>query len=130
MTINLSVSDMPRAGNIVILVAVVSLTGCAHFIMRGSVVAKESDVEAQVCLGNNEVKPGDRVALFKTVCRDATSSIARTGLQRFREASAPFACSKERIGGGTVIRALDEHMSIVKVDAGVQFKEGMIVEKE
>lgn len=128
MTMNLS--DMPRAGNILILAAVASLAGCAHFVMRGSIVAKESDEAAQVCLGNREVKAGDRVALFKTTCRASDFSRASTGQQRFREASAPFACSKERIGGGTVSRALDEHMSIVKVDSGVPFKEGMIVEKE
>ena len=101
------------------LAATAGLTGCAHFIMRGSIAEVEGKDEAQVCLGDHEVKVGDRVALFKMVCRGWATG----------KASAP-ACSKERVGEGTVTRTLNEHMSIIKVDPNVPFKEGTIVEKE
>lgn len=105
--------------NILILVAFSSLVGCAHFIMRGSVVEKESENEAQVCLGNHEVKTGDRVAFFKIVC---------SGVALGRASTRP--CRKERVGGGTVTQTLNEHMSIIKVDPGVPFEVETIVEKE
>ena len=100
-------------------VVLFSLAGCAHSTMRGSVAMKGDDNEAHVCLGENEVKAGDRVALFKNQC-------ARGG----GKVGALDACHKVKIGEGKVIRTLNEHYSIVKVDPGVDFQEGTIVEKE
>ena len=101
------------------VISTLSLFGCAHSIMRGSVAMKASDNEAHVCLGDKEVKAGDRVALFKNQC---TRSGGKVG------ASDP--CHKVRTGEGTVERTLNEHYSLVKVDPGVTFEEGTIVEKE
>jgi len=102
-----------------ILAVAVTLTGCGHYAMRGSVVERESANEAQVCLGDHEVGIGDKVVLYKAVCvgPPATKSGTR-------------ACNKERIGAGVVTRTLNEHMSIIQVDPGVEFKEGTIAEKQ
>jgi hypothetical protein len=106
-------------GTILIFVAVANLTGCTHYLMRGSVVEKESADEAQVCLGDHEVQVGDKVTLYKAVCK--SNYVGKANISR---------CYKERVGAGTITSTLNEHMSIIKVDPGVEFKEGTIVEKE
>lgn len=112
--------------NVSLVVALFSaslLAGCAHSTMRGSVAMKANDGEAHVCMGDKEVKAGDRVALFKNVCTGARSG------GRIGDSAAPTSCTKKKLGEGTVERALNEHYSVVKVDPGVQFEEGTVVEK-
>jgi hypothetical protein len=92
------------------------LIGCSPVVMPGTVAVKGSNNEAQVSLGNLSVKAGDRVVLFNFLCGGRFSS------------QAPD-CKRERLGEGIVTRTLDEHISIVKVDSGVEFKEGAHVEK-
>jgi type IV secretory pathway protease TraF len=94
-----------------------SLGGCAHGLMRGSVAMKTGDHEAHVCMGNQEVKVGDKVVAYKNHC---------TGGGRAR---GDFSCEKRKIGDGTITKLLNEHYSVVQFDDGVQFDEGTIVEK-
>lgn len=101
---------------------VIIVSGCAHGTMRGSVAMKGEDGEAHVCMGDKEVKAGDKVTLYKNVCTPLTTA------QRF--GNLVGGCKKVRLGEGVVERALNEHYSIVKVDPGVAFEEGAIVEKE
>lgn len=103
------------------LLLLTSLAGCAHSSMRGSVAMKASDREAHVCLGDNEVKTGDKVALFRNVCPSKSGILSAEG--------GTVSCRKERIGAGEVIRTLNEHYSVVRVDSGVTFDEGTLVEK-
>jgi len=100
--------------------ALVSLFGCAHSTMRGTVAMKVSDNEAHVCMGDNEVKAGDKIALFKNEC---------TGARGGREGNAG-SCKKVKIGDGVVERTLNEHYSLVRVSPGVSFEEGTVVEKQ
>ena len=95
----------------------VALSGCAHGLMRGSVAMKTSESEAHVCLGQGEVKAGDRVELFKNVC-------VRGGSK-----GGGGSCEKRTLGKGTVQEVLNSHYSVVKFDSGVQFEEGTFVEK-
>lgn len=104
------------------LLGMVGLMGCAHGTMRGSVAMKASEDEAHVCMGKNDVNQGDRVALFKNVCTGNKGS----QLSGPRDGGT---CTKVALGHGTVLRTLNEHYSVVKVDSGVQFEEGAIVEK-
>jgi hypothetical protein len=101
-------------------VLIMAITGCAHEAMRGSVAMKVSDDEAHVCLGDKEVKVGDKVELFKNIC--TSPKAARAG-----DAAG---CRREKLGEGAVTRTLNDHYSIVKVNPGVAFEEGNIVEKE
>lgn len=101
------------------------LVSCAHqehATMRGSVAMKMGADTAHVCMGNNEVKAGDRVVAFKNVCKNNQTDInTRSHLKTY--------CSKEKVGEGTVVATLNEHYSEVKFDQGVEFQEGTIVEK-
>lgn len=107
---------------LVLTVASATLAGCAHGIMRGSVAMKTSENEAHVCLGNGEVKPGDRVQVFRNVCPGKGPNI--------RASSSGAFCRKEGIGLGTVAQVLNEHYSVVKFDPGVPFEEGTLIEKQ
>lgn len=106
------------------LVSVLGLAGCAHSTMRGSVAMKGDDQEAHVCMGDKEVKAGDRVILYKNVCTPRGSGGARG------DRGPIDVCKKVRLGEGEVLRTLNEHYSLVKVDPGVPFEEGTVVEKK
>lgn len=98
--------------------ALALMMGCAHGTMRGSVAMKVSENEAHVCLGDNEVKAGDKVTLFRSEC-DPNSGQGKAGRS----------CKKIKLGEGTVEKTFNEHYSQVKVNSGVPFEEGTIVEK-
>lgn len=111
---------------VLMLLAATMATGCAHSTMRGSVAMKASDDEAHVCMGEKEVKEGDTVALFKNVCTSPKGGGGRGD----RGGDGFGGCKKVRLGEGNVERVLNEHYSVVKVNPGVQFEEGNIVEKK
>lgn len=104
------------------LLGVLVLSSCAHHsTMRGSVAMKTGENNAHVCLGDDEVKQGDKVIAYKNVC---TKNLTKT-----KENQTTGACVREKIGEGTVINVINEHYSEVKFDDGVPFTEGTIVEK-
>ncbi|WP_126726217.1 hypothetical protein [Tautonia sociabilis] len=80
---------------------------------------KLDETEGHICMGAGEVKPGDRVTLFKNQC---------TGPTPGKKVVSP-ACKRQQLGGGEVIRTLNEHYSVIRVDPGVQFEVGTMVEK-
>jgi hypothetical protein len=88
--------------------------GCAHSLMRGSVVMKVDEDEAHVCLGENEVKSGDKLSLYKSQCG---------GVGKARR------CSKVKVGEGEIVELVNEHYSLARFSNGVEFAEGYIVEK-
>ena len=92
----------------------IGLFGCAHKAMRGTVAMKISDQEAHVCLGDSEVKRGDRVNLFVRVCPKIKGETA--------------SCKKSLKGTGTVTEVLNDHYSVVKLDSSATFEEGAFVE--
>lgn len=94
-----------------------TLSACAHGTMRGSVAMKTAEDEAHVCLGNGEVKPGDRVKLFRNACNNGTR---RDG---------PVSCEKQELGMGTIKENINQHYSVVQFDKGIKFEEGTFVEK-
>ncbi len=111
-----------------ILFAVITLsllaTGCAsHSTMRGSVAMKISDSEAHVCLGEGEVKAGDKVTAFYNDCQNREAG----GSDKAGAYGIP--CVKTKLGSGIVTKVLNSHYSVVEFDKGVKFTEGTFVEK-
>lgn len=97
------------------------LSACAsHSTMRGGVAMKVSDREAHVCLGEGEVKPGDKVVAFYNDC--SSRNVGAKG------AATP--CEKKQLGYGKIVRNLNEHYSVVEFDPGVEFTEGTFVERK
>lgn len=104
------------------LTAALTLAGCSHSMMRGSVAMKTHDQEAHVCLGNKEVKVGDRVNAFSNVCPSK-------GGGRVVDRGTEI-CEKRPLGAGMITELLNEHYSVVRFDEGVKFAEGTLVEKQ
>lgn len=103
-------------------ILITGLAGCAsHSMMRGSVAMKISESEAHVCMGNNEVKVGDKVNVFKNNCNKDFSSETST---------YKTSCKKELVGQGEVTSLVNEHYSVVKFEKGVKFEEGTVIEKQ
>jgi hypothetical protein len=73
---------------------------------------KLSETEGHVCMGVGEVKPGDQVILFKNECTRPAP-----GTKNGFTAS----CKRVEVGKGEVIRALNEHYSVIRVAPGVPF---------
>ena len=94
------------------------LVGCAHSAMRGTVAMKIDDQIGHICMGDNEVKAGDKVALFVNRCRSRGN----------RDQDVDI-CEKVKIGGGEIVRTLNQHYSVLKAAPGVLLEEGVIVEK-
>jgi hypothetical protein len=113
---------MKTAVNIGVLLLSLFSFSCAHSVMRGSVAMKISDSEAHVCLGEGEVKIGDRVKLYRNVCKQELSA--------GKSAVGATSCRKAAVGMGTVEKILNEHYSVVKFEDGVKFEEGAFVEKQ
>jgi hypothetical protein len=102
---------------------IANLVGCAsHSTMRGSVAMKISDTEAHVCLGDKEVKVGDKINAFKNICTNDASRVSRTGNTTL--------CRKEKIGTGVVTSLINDHYSVVKFDSKLDFNEGTVIEKQ
>ena len=96
------------------------LIGCSHAGMRGSVAMKTGENEGHVCLGDKEVKVGERVNVFKNECNRGGGG----------KVGANERCRKVKVGEGTVNQVLNEHYSVVQFDSGVPFEEGTVIEKQ
>jgi hypothetical protein len=86
--------------------------------MRGSVTSTMNEQEGQVRLGRNEVKSGDRVALYDNDC-------SRSTLESLSSAYEP-PCRRVKVGEGQITQVLDERYSVVKADPGITLKKGAI----
>lgn len=84
---------------------------------RCSVVVAHSPTEFDVCIANDEMKVGDRVAFYKKRCTAPSRG-------------TPAKCSLNKIGEGSIAKFLDEHMSTVKLDSEFDINENTIIKKQ
>lgn len=82
--------------------------------IQGDVTMKINTSHGLVNIGENKVAPGDRVIFFKKHCVGAKLPV----------------CKSEKVGGGRIVRVLNENYSEIEVEGGVTFQEGYIVKKE
>lgn len=100
--------------------------GCAHNAHnRGSVVVKHGASEADVCLGDKEVKIGDRMAIYRHDCKNKNLNAAAAD----RGPRTTRSCQKVKVGEGEIVQVLDEHYSTMRADSGISLVEGLSVEK-
>ena len=71
-------------------------------------------------MGEGEVKPGDRVSLYRSDCTEKNAA----------KGNVRSSCKKVKIGNGEITQNIDEHFSTMKVDGKVPFSAGTIVEKD
>ena len=104
---------------IVTVVLGLFITGCAHKFMRGTVAMKTQADTAHICLGDNDVKVGDKLDFYTNEC----SGVGGVEADGVRE------CEMKVLGTGTVTKLLNSHYSEVKTDGGFKFSEGTLVQK-
>ena len=83
---------------------------------------RERDNKVHVCLGEGQVKEGDKVTFFKSVCKSTDFIGEKGGKSRVK-------CEKIQIAEGSVIEVMDQHYSTVEVFGSLLIPEGSIVEK-
>lgn len=81
--------------------------------IHGDVTMKIDPSHGLISFGEHKVSPGDRVVLYKKTCAGSKLPV----------------CRSEKIGGGHVVRVLNESYSEVETDNGVHFQVGYTVEK-
>lgn len=87
--------------------------------MRGTVAMKTSDTTAHVCLGENDVKVGDKLEFSRISCLGSGG-----GGQ-----GGDSECVMELLGTGTVSKILGNHYSEVKTNKKFKFSKGTLVQK-
>lgn len=97
-----------------------------HAFMRGTVVRKLDEHRAQVCLGDGEVRVGDRIVLFENDCRMPTP--ARRESSIFPGADALGGCERIELGSGVIERLLNQHYSVARFPDGVAVRVGATVD--
>lgn len=104
---------------VVISFSALMLSSCAHNFMRGTVAMKMDKKTAHVCLGNNDVKKGDKVMFYNNRCDRSDG----------REEGITGLCKMEKIGMGSVTKILNSHYSEIKTEGKFDFSEGTLVQK-
>ena len=108
---------------IVILSIPFVLASCAstnHKYMRGTVAMKLDNKTAHVCLGDNEVQPGDKILFYYNDCEQVDPEVG--GLKGL--------CTLKKLGTGKVTNIHNSHYSTVRTDGSFKFKEGTLVQRE
>jgi len=100
------------------------LSSCAHQFMRGTVAMKTNNKTAHVCLGNNDVRIGEKLDFYKNIC------VGGGGGGSSREGVGEGECSMRILGTGTVTKLLNSHYSEVKTDGSFAISEGTLVQKQ
>lgn len=105
-----------------VFVSACATTSGEHSHIRGSVVTLDSPQEAHVCLGQTEIKPGDKLAVYESVCKSEMDLGERKPIKK-------TTCDKVPRGQAEVTESLGEHFAKVRSLGDLKFKEGFIVEK-
>lgn len=108
--------------------AILGVSGCVSFQnhehARGSVVALDSSTEGHVCMSSSEVKQGEQLSLFQSIC---TTNERKAG--RYTKATEQTTCIKVSKGAAEVIENSDPHFIKIKAMMGFTLETGFIVEK-
>ena len=104
------------------------LSGCVSFQNHehalGSIVALDSGTEAHVCMKSSEVKQGEQLSLFQSVC-----TTKKKKASKFSEATERTTCEKVSKGFVEVVEISSPHFIKVKAVSNSIFEEGYFVEK-
>lgn len=91
------------------------LVSCANMPTKScNAIVSHSPTEYDICTPKG-AEPGDRIALFKERC----TTRSRGSVQQ---------CRNEKVGEGSILKSLDEHLSTIKLDSPFEITESMTVE--
>ena len=87
-------------------------------------MAVDSPTIAHVCMNSSEVKQGEQLAIFQSVCTSKKKNPTRHS-----ESTETTTCTKVSRGMAEVIENSDPHFIKVKAMTAATIQEGYIVEK-
>ncbi len=113
-------TQISNARMLAIVLSTIFIFGCAHTpapAPKCSGVSFHSPTEIDACTGENGIKVGDRVAFLKPQCSTPTRG-------------NPKKCTNIKVGGGSVTKILDEHLSTIKLDSQFEVTGTTVLELE
>ena len=113
-------TQISKARLLAIALPTVFIFGCAHTPApppKCSGVSFHSPTEIDACVGGDSLKVGDRVAFLKPQCSTPTRG-------------NPKKCTNVKVGGGSVTKILDEHLSTIKLDSQFEVTGTTLLELE
>ena len=119
---------------VLFLITLFFLSSCAHTFMRGTVAKKISSEKAIVCLGENEIKVGDIIKFERSECRWAQSNNITMHESSTLGGTPDYTgyggsqCELIYLGRGEIIKLINDHYSVVKINGVFQFNESTQVE--
>lgn len=91
------------------------LVSCANMPTKScTAIVSHSPTEYDICTPKGS-EPGDRIRFFKERC----TTPSRGSMKH---------CRNEKVGEGSILKSLDEHLSTVKLDSPFELTESMTVE--
>lgn len=90
----------------------VSLAACGHFEMSGTVVHKQNDLNATLCMNPGQVLVGQKVTVYRHDCFIPPTAAT---------------CRKVEVSEGEVVQLLNDHYSTARF-SNADFKVGDTVE--
>ena len=91
------------------------LVSCANMPTKScTAIVSHSPTEYDICTPRG-AEAGDRITFFKEKCTT-------------RSRGSTNQCRNEKVGEGSIIKSLDEHLSTVKLDSPFEITESMTVE--
>lgn len=91
------------------------LVSCANMPTKScTAIVSHSPTEYDICTPKG-AESGDRITFLKERC----TTRSRGSVQQ---------CRKEKVGEGSILKSLDEHLSTVKLDSPFEISESMTVE--
>lgn len=111
--------------NLILAIFAASLLGgCTPSAHRGSVAMKLDDGLAHMCLGADEVKPGDSIKVLRNICTNNSTPNSKGAIR-----TKGVQCELKLIGQGKITEILNNHYSVATIEAQGGYQEGDIVER-
>lgn len=102
-----------------VCMAIFSVSGCAHNhgVVGPATGGDGAEVGVKVRVGSKEVKEGEEVYVFESVCRPSSVRVSRETER----------CKYKRVGKATVRKVLDSSNAIVSSEEGLVLNENMTI---
>lgn len=112
---------MKKLGLMSLMFSAFMAFGCAHpHSVQGNEQRSEIPEGVRVAIGSSEVSEGEKVEVFRPVCKKV--SRPRGGTSN--------SCRYEKVGEARVLKVLDHDSAIVEPDQGLAMDTNMKVEKK
>lgn len=110
-----------KIGLLILMTGAYMASGCAHnHYVQGPEEKSEIPEGVRVAIGSTEVKEGEKVDVFRSVCKKVYRG--RRG--------ARTSCLDDKVGEARVLKVLDHDTAIVEPEQGLTMDTSMKVERK